>query len=167
MAASPSSWNDSGARTPRCKGRTTRSTLAISRNGPRPRSGKGDRTSKAKVLSPFPDHWSGEQTVSHESAVWITGVGTATPLGNSYLELAENLLAGRSGVRPIQGFDVSDHPSQIGSQIDQIPCPPGWGVEEFGRLPRLEQLALWCCINALHDSGWWDRRQEVRVGLVL
>ena len=98
--------------------------------------------------------------MSHETAVWITGVGTATPLGNGYQELADNLLAGRSGVRSIQGFDVSDHPSQIGSQIDRIPCPPGWNPEDFAALPRLEQLALWCCTTALHDSGWWDRRRS-------
>ena len=39
--------------------------------------------------------------------------------------------------------------------------------EEFGRLHRLEQLMLWCCTAALRDAGWWERRSEVRIGLVL
>jgi 3-oxoacyl-[acyl-carrier-protein] synthase II len=34
-------------------------------------------------------------------------------------------------------------------------------------LPRLEQLGLWCCYEALRDSGWWERRHEARIGLVL
>jgi 3-oxoacyl-[acyl-carrier-protein] synthase II len=25
----------------------------------------------------------------------------------------------------------------------------------------------WCCANALRDSGWWERRSEVRIGLAL
>ena len=25
----------------------------------------------------------------------------------------------------------------------------------------------WCCTTALRDSGWWDRRSEVRIGMVL
>ena len=26
---------------------------------------------------------------------------------------------------------------------------------------------LWCCVAALRDAGWWDRRSDVRCGLVL
>jgi 3-oxoacyl-[acyl-carrier-protein] synthase II len=28
-------------------------------------------------------------------------------------------------------------------------------------------VVLWSCVAALRDSGWWDRRREVRVGLVM
>src|SRR5690348_5239303 len=48
-------------------------------------------------------------------AVWITGVGAATPLGNTYASFSENLLAGRSGVQRVTYFPVDDHPSQIAS----------------------------------------------------
>jgi 3-oxoacyl-[acyl-carrier-protein] synthase II len=105
--------------------------------------------------------------VSHPSAVWITGVGTATPLGNTYASFADQLLAGRSGVGRVQGFDVSEHPSQIAGQLREVPCPPNVKPEEFAGLHRLEQLMRWCCLSALQDSGWWDRRDEVRIGLAL
>jgi 3-oxoacyl-[acyl-carrier-protein] synthase II len=105
--------------------------------------------------------------VTHETPVWITGVGAATPLGSDYATIADGLLAGRSGVRRVETFDVSDHPSQIAGQLDGVPCPPGEDPAEFALLHRLEQLVLWCCHAALRDSGWWDRRSEVRVGLVL
>jgi 3-oxoacyl-[acyl-carrier-protein] synthase II len=105
--------------------------------------------------------------VTQATPVWITGVGAATPLGSDYASIADGLLAGRSGVRRVAGFDVSEHPSQIAGQIDRVPCPPGHDPPEFARLPRLEQLVLWCCDAALRDAGWWERRQEVRVGLVL
>jgi 3-oxoacyl-[acyl-carrier-protein] synthase II len=99
--------------------------------------------------------------------VWITGVGAVTPLGHAYEAIADNLLAGRSGVRKVSRFDVSQHASQIAGQVEQIPCPPGWDETEFAGLLPLEQSILWCCCAALRDSGWWDRRQTVRMGLVL
>jgi 3-oxoacyl-[acyl-carrier-protein] synthase II len=94
-------------------------------------------------------------------------VGAATPLGHTADAIADQLLAGRSGVRAVTGFDVSEHPSQIAGQVDRPPCPPGWEESAFGRLHRLEQLALWCCTAALRDAGWWERREEVRLGLIL
>jgi 3-oxoacyl-[acyl-carrier-protein] synthase II len=105
--------------------------------------------------------------VSHQEAVWISGVGTATPLGHTYGQFTDQLLAGRSGVGPVAGFDVAEHPSQIAAQVPEVPCPPCISPTAFARLPRLEQLVLWCCDGALRDAGWWDRRGRVRVGLVM
>jgi 3-oxoacyl-[acyl-carrier-protein] synthase II len=105
--------------------------------------------------------------VTHPSAVWITGVGTATPLGNSYAEFAERVLAGHSGVRKVAGFDVSEHPSQIAGQLSTLPCPASADTQEFNALYPTEKLIRFCCEQALHDSGWWERRGEVRFGLVL
>jgi 3-oxoacyl-[acyl-carrier-protein] synthase II len=105
--------------------------------------------------------------VSQRQPVWITGVGAATPLGNTYTEIAKRFLAGRSGVRAIESFDVSNHPSQIAGLIDAIPCPPGLPAEEFDRMPALERLVLWCTVAALRDAGWWERRGDVRIGIIL
>jgi len=117
--------------------------------------------------------------VKHLSAVWITGVGAATPLGNTYSQFAERLLAGQSGVGIVAGFDVAEHPSQVAGQVAGVSCPEEFADPHtltafadgqpvpFEKLHRQEQLLLWCCTNALKDAGWWQRRQEVRVGLVL
>jgi len=103
----------------------------------------------------------------NKPAVWITGVGAATPLGSTYQEIADNLLAGRSGVRSVTNFDVSTHPSRIAGEMDGVPCPEGYDPKQFALLPRLEQLTLWCCATALQDAGWYAQRSETRVGLVL
>jgi 3-oxoacyl-[acyl-carrier-protein] synthase II len=76
-------------------------------------------------------------------------------------------LAGHSGVTTIKSFDVGDHPSQIAGQIGDVPCPPGEDPAAFERLAPLERLVRWCCDAALRDSGWWDRRGETRIGLIL
>jgi 3-oxoacyl-[acyl-carrier-protein] synthase II len=105
--------------------------------------------------------------VDHRNPVWITGVGACTPLGNSYSEFADRLLAGYSGVHRVTAFDVSDHPSQVAGLVSAIPCPQGEDPAAFAVLSRNEQLIRWCCTAALRDSGWWDRRTEVRIGMVL
>src|SRR5205807_3355399 len=48
----------------------------------------------------------GKQGMNLEEPIWITGVGTANPLGHDYATVAANLLAGKSGVRPITGLEL-------------------------------------------------------------
>ncbi len=100
-------------------------------------------------------------------AIYITGVGVVTPLGHTYRVLADQLLAGRSGVTRVDHFPVQDHPSQIGSVVRSIPCPDGMAEAAFRRLSKVEQGMLWCSISALRDAGLWERRGALRVGLVL
>lgn len=99
--------------------------------------------------------------------VWITGIGLATPMGHDMETLERNLLEGRSGAAKVSSFPTADYPSQIAAAVELIPCPPSQSPERFAQLPRIEQAALWSIESALRDSGWWDRRHEVRVGLVL
>jgi 3-oxoacyl-[acyl-carrier-protein] synthase II len=105
--------------------------------------------------------------VNGRTAVWITGVGAATPLGSAFDAIADNLLQGRSGVRPVTSFDASQHPSQIAAQVEGIPCPLSWEEAQFRQLLRLEQVVLSCCCAALRDGGWWHDRQAARIGVVL
>jgi 3-oxoacyl-[acyl-carrier-protein] synthase II len=105
--------------------------------------------------------------IGNAESVWITGIGAATPVGCDVPSIDQNLLAGRSGVRAVRNFPIVDFPSQIAGQIDAIPCPPERDPAVFSGLPRLEQLAIWCAEAALRDAGWWERRQEARVGLIL
>jgi 3-oxoacyl-[acyl-carrier-protein] synthase II len=102
-----------------------------------------------------------------ENTVWITGIGTANPLGTSYEATAEALLAGRSGIRRVAQFTVPDHLSQIAGLIGPVPVPAPWNEEEFRRLERLEQLLLWCSVQALRSADLWERRSHVRIGLAL
>ena len=102
-----------------------------------------------------------------KSSIWITGVGAITPVGASFSEASDNLLAGRSGVRQVVGFDVAEHPCRVAGQVLSVPCPRGLGPDDFAAALPLEQYVLWCSYEALHDSGLWDRRSQLRVGVVL
>ena len=75
-----------------------------------------------------------------KDAVWITGVGAATPVGNTCAEAADNLLAGKSGVRLLTAFNVSDHASKIAASIKPVGTPPGWDEAAFLALDSYEQM---------------------------
>src|SRR5262249_37669378 len=56
--------------------------------------------------------------------IWITGIGVGTPHGWTFDAVADGLLAGRSAVHRVTGFDVSQHPAQIGSALGPVPAVP-------------------------------------------
>ncbi len=99
--------------------------------------------------------------------VVITGAGIASPLGFSLRELSDNVLAGRSGIRPITKFDVAKHPCRFAGYIDAIPCPSGWSSADLASRDHLHQLVIWCAVACLRDSGLWETRHAQRIGLVL
>ena len=105
--------------------------------------------------------------MTNDEAVWITGLGLATPLGCTFHDFSDRLLAGKSGIRTITEFDTTTLACKIGAFLEPLSCPPGWPLESFNRCTPWEQLLLSCAVNALQDSGWWDRRHDTRIGVVL
>jgi 3-oxoacyl-[acyl-carrier-protein] synthase II len=51
--------------------------------------------------------------------VVVTGIGTVTACGLDETELWENMVAGRSGIAPIQAFDTTDYKVKLGAEIDR------------------------------------------------
>ncbi|MEI7687874.1 MAG: beta-ketoacyl-[acyl-carrier-protein] synthase family protein, partial [Planctomycetota bacterium] len=96
--------------------------------------------------------------------IWITGVGCATSLGLDFKTLADNIMAGRSGIAPIARFDASDHVARIGAELPDLPCPPGYSVEDFQSRDPWMQMLLWSAVNALRDADLTDQH---RIGLVV
>src|ERR1700677_3720858 len=96
----------------------------------------------------------------------ITGIGAATPLGCGYRTIADNLLAGRSGISEVTTFSATDHPSQIGGDVERIPCPAGFDHKAFAELPAIDRLTLWCGAESPRDAGW-PSPAGLRIGLVL
>jgi 3-oxoacyl-[acyl-carrier-protein] synthase II len=105
--------------------------------------------------------------MKQQDSVSITGVGLTSSLGHSYEEFASNLLSGVSGIERVSAFEVTDHPSQIASLIERIPCPEGFDEAEFKSRLRIEQCGIWCAESAMRDAGWKNRPEGLRIGLVL
>ncbi len=101
----------------------------------------------------------------------ITGIGAVSPLGHSFDEITDSLLAGRSGVRSIDPGEFARESHQFAAAVEAIPTPPeSLGVtdgREFARLTRLEQMVLSPVAHAVADAGLGPHREQLRIGLVL
>ena len=102
-----------------------------------------------------------------EGAVWITGVGVATSLGLTFKDLGDSLLAGKSGVSRVDKFDPTEQHCQVAAGFPDLPSPDGWDAADFVARSDWEQILLFTAVNALQDSGWWDKRSSARIGLVI
>ncbi len=105
-----------------------------------------------------------------ERKVVVTGVGAVTPLGVGADVFFEGLLAGRSGVRRITRFDVSEHATQIAAEIRD-----GVFVPEEQLLPGVHGLKgpFSCLNNARYGIAWgamgaaefcWHAAREYALG---
>jgi len=100
-------------------------------------------------------------------AVCITGIGATTPLGHSYEAIADALIAGRSATRLLVEEQAGQQVKSITSLVDEVPLAPGYDAAAWSARPKLERMALWSVGAALRDAQLYDRRQQLRIGLVV
>jgi 3-oxoacyl-[acyl-carrier-protein] synthase II len=93
--------------------------------------------------------------------VVVTGLGLVTPLGCGVETTWKNLIAGKSGARRIEEFDVSDIAAQIacfiprGSLADGKLNPDDWmEPKEQRKVDDFILYAMAAAGEALKDSGW-------------
>ncbi|MCP2259042.1 3-oxoacyl-[acyl-carrier-protein] synthase II [Streptoalloteichus tenebrarius] len=71
--------------------------------------------------------------------VVVTGYGVVTPIGNTVDEYWASLVAGRSGIGPVQRFDASDLPVRIAGEVkdfdpvDYMPKPLARRLDSFSQ----------------------------------
>ena len=93
--------------------------------------------------------------------VVVTGLGMVTPLGCGVEPTWRRLLAGESGARPIETFEVSDLPARIactvprGDGADGTFNPDQWmEPKEQRKVDKFIVYAMCAARQALEDSGW-------------
>jgi 3-oxoacyl-[acyl-carrier-protein] synthase II len=101
--------------------------------------------------------------------VVITGMGMVTPLGFGVKACWERLLAGESGIRSIQAFDVSDLPAKIAGLIPRGETSQGYFNADDWVPPKdqrkMDQFiiyALAAAAEAVESSGWKPEDEESR-----
>jgi 3-oxoacyl-[acyl-carrier-protein] synthase II len=106
----------------------------------------------------------------------VTGMGLVSPLGTGVKVNWQRLIDGRSGVRAIQNFDVSDLPARIAGQV-----PPGetasggFNADEYvapkdqRKMDRFIVYALAAAQQAVADSGWQPQAEgdRCRTGVMI
>ena len=100
--------------------------------------------------------------------VVVTGLGMVTPLASGVEPTWARLLAGESGIRRIEAFDVSDLPAKIGGMV-----PRGDGEGQFQptdyveakELRRNDDFIIYgiaAAAQAVEDAGWQPEGEEER-----
>ncbi len=101
--------------------------------------------------------------------VVVTGMGMVTPLGCGVEPTWKRLIAGESGLRGIQSFDVSDLPSKIGGLVPRGETSSGsfnaddWvPPKDQRKMDEFIVFGLAAAIQAVEDSGWKPDADEDR-----
>ena len=83
----------------------------------------------------------------------MTGLGAVTPLGIGVEEYWQGLLAGRSGVNLVTGFDCSAISTRIAAQVKGFQAEDYLDRREIKRMDRFAQFAAAASKMALADAG--------------
>lgn len=106
--------------------------------------------------------------MTEKRRVVITGVGMVGPVGLTAAESWQNILAGNSGIRPLEHFDVSAFPTRFGGSV--------WGFDVNNYLPPKEARKMDPFIHygiaagkeAIEDSGFEITEENApRIGVAV
>ncbi len=85
--------------------------------------------------------------------VAVTGLGTICALGHCIPDAWISVCEGRSGIRPIEGIDLSGLRFQNGAQVRDYDVTEHFDRTEVRALDRFSQLALIAAREAILDAG--------------
>ena len=85
--------------------------------------------------------------------VVVTGLGAVTPAGNDVAETWTNIVAGRSGIRAIDVFDVSEYASRIGGSVRDLELSRYLTPRDARRMDPFIHYGLVAGIQAIEDAG--------------
>lgn len=91
--------------------------------------------------------------MSDKKRVVITGLGIVSPIGIGKDEFWNNCLAGKSGVRKITSFDVSEYNCQIAALVENFDPEKYMDKVTIRRSDRFAQFAIAAADMAMKDSG--------------
>jgi 3-oxoacyl-[acyl-carrier-protein] synthase II len=85
--------------------------------------------------------------------VVVTGLGIVCPIGNTVAEAWSNVLAAKSGIGRITGFDPGLLSSQIAGEVKNFDVAAYLSPKEARRMDRFIHLGIAAGVQALKDSG--------------
>jgi 3-oxoacyl-[acyl-carrier-protein] synthase II len=98
--------------------------------------------------------------------VVVTGVGLVTPLACGTEESWSGILSGKSGIKKIEDFDVSDLSAKIAGLVPKKESSFGFdpdlyiSVKDQRKMDRFIQYAMAASHLAVFDSGWHPEKTE-------
>jgi 3-oxoacyl-[acyl-carrier-protein] synthase II len=83
----------------------------------------------------------------------VTGLGIISPVGLSIAEAWDNITAGRSGVRPITSFDVSEFSVRFGGTIEGFDVSDYVPKKDARKMDIFLHYGVVAAIQAIRDAG--------------
>ena len=100
--------------------------------------------------------------------VVVTGLGLVTPVGNDVSSSWQALLNGRSGINPLDHFDVSNFTTRFGGSIKNFDCSLYLEAKESRRMDIFMHYGIAAGVQAFTDSGLSDSRWNAdRAGVAI
>lgn len=97
----------------------------------------------------------------------ITGLGVINGAAKTVPAFQAAILQGKSGIAPLELFDVSPFPSQIGCQIKQYDPADYFTPRQVSHLSRTDQLALIAAREAVAMSSVTGHYDPYQVGVCI
>jgi len=85
--------------------------------------------------------------------VVVTGLGLLTPVGNTVKHTWDNILAGKSGVAPIDFFDASQFATRFSASVKDFDLETYMSVKEARKMDLFIQYGMAAAAQAIEDSG--------------
>ncbi|MEK7368672.1 MAG: beta-ketoacyl synthase N-terminal-like domain-containing protein, partial [Planctomycetota bacterium] len=92
------------------------------------------------------NRWGGNRVV-------ITGLGTVTPVGCDKKEFWLAVSQGKSGIKPIKGFDTTDFDVRFAGEVQDFDPSFWFDQKQIRRLDPFVQYAFAASKMAVDDSG--------------
>ncbi|MFW3616303.1 beta-ketoacyl-ACP synthase II [Billgrantia antri] len=85
--------------------------------------------------------------------VVVTGLGLVTPVGNTVGESWENILAGKSGIAPIEHFDATGFNTRFGGSVKNFDISPYLNPKDARKMDLFIQYGVAAGAQAIQDAG--------------
>lgn len=85
--------------------------------------------------------------------VVVTGIGLLTPVGSAVKDTWDNILAGKSGVAPIEFFDASQFATRFSASVKPFDLDPYMSPKEARKMDLFIQYGMVAAAQAIQDSG--------------
>jgi 3-oxoacyl-[acyl-carrier-protein] synthase II len=98
--------------------------------------------------------------------VVVTGLGIVSPVGLSIVDAWDNITSGRSGIRPITSFDVSDFSVRFGGTIEGFDVSEYVAKKDARKMDLFLHYGVAAGIQAFRDAGLVVSEQNAeRIGV--
>lgn len=85
--------------------------------------------------------------------VVVTGLGMVSPLGNTVADTWSGIVEGKSGIAPLESFDVSAFGTRFGGAVKNFDVTEYMSKKEARRMDLFMQYGIAAATQAISDSG--------------